>query len=395
MAERRSDRPQLFASYSRHDIETVRRIVTAIEAAGVNVWVDFKDLQPGTNWQTSIQAALEQSDGLLAFVSPAYLESTFTAAELDAVASGGGLIFPLIVEAVPRDLMPEALIIRQWLDLRSPDADIDLAAQTIAEAARVAHRETPALATDVENAARVITESRLGVVDEDEAPPTSVFLVHGHDDEFIASVVDFLSARGIEAIVLKRVGGSSQSLFQKFFDFALKARFAVVLIGNDDVGAARRQYEADGVGDRALQFRARQNVILELGFFYGLLGWDKVFVLRRHPAVPFPNFELPSDLAGVVFDAYDESGAWRDELGEGFGCRLRLRLSGRDLAQPAAVVDRHAVDALDVELLRQVDRSSSGRCDSTTTRSCSRITCWKSTKPWSRPGRARSCARSR
>ena len=329
MAERHSDRPQLFASYSRHDIEAVRRVVTAIEAAGVDVWVDSEELQPGTNWQASIQAALEQSAGLLAFVSRAYLDSKFTAAELDAVASAGGLIIPVIVEPVPRDLMPAALRTRQWLDL-SADADIDLAAQTIVLAAQGARRNTPALATDAEDAARVITESRLGVVDEDEAAPTSIFLVHGHDDEFIASVVNFLSARDIEAVVLKRVGGSSQSLFQKFFDFASKARFAVVLIGCDDIGAARRQYEADGVGDRALQFRARQNVILELGFFYGLLGWDKVFVLRRHPEVPYPNFELPSDLAGVVFDAYDQSGEWRDELG------ARLSNAGFASASPAA-----------------------------------------------------------
>ena len=315
MAERGPDRPQLFASYSRHDIESVRRIVTAIEAAGVDVWVDFQDLQPGTNWQASIQAALERADGLLAFVSPAYLTSEFTSGELAAVAAGGGPIFPLIVEPVPSGLLPEALRIRQWLDVSGPDADIGRAAQVIADAARDSRRATPAVAPEAETVAQAIAASRRGPVEDDGTPPTSVFLVHGHDDDFLAAVVDYLTDRGVKAVVLKRIGGSSQSLFQKFFDFGSQARFAIVLVSGDDIGAARRQYEADGVGDRALQFRARQNVILELGFFYGLLGWDKVFVLRKHPAVPFPNFELPSDLAGVVFDAYDSTGDWRDELG--------------------------------------------------------------------------------
>ena len=91
------------------------------------------------------------------------------------------------------------------------------------------------------------------------------------------------------------------------------ARFAVVLLGADDYGASRRQYDLEGVGERALQFRARQNVILELGFFYGKLGWENVFVVYRAPDRDFPNFERPSDLDGVVFDATSDK-AWREKL---------------------------------------------------------------------------------
>lgn len=76
----------------------------------------------------------------------------------------------------------------------------------------------------------------------------------------------------------------------------------------------RTQYEAEGVGERALQFRARQNVVLELGFFYGYLGWERVFVLLKRPDKIYPNFERPSDLDGVVFDDVDESGKWKDYL---------------------------------------------------------------------------------
>jgi len=68
------------------------------------------------------------------------------------------------------------------------------------------------------------------------------------------------------------------------------------------------------VGDKALQFRARQNVILELGFFYGYLGWENVFVIHRAPPRVFPNFERPSDLDGAVFDAIDVDGKWRETL---------------------------------------------------------------------------------
>ena len=141
MAERRSDRPQLFASYSRHDIETVRRIITAIEAAGVNVWVDFKDLQPGATGKRESRPRWSSPTACLHSCHLRIWRAPSRPPRLDARGGpGGGLIFPLIVEAVPSDLMPEALIMRQWLDLQVPDADIDLAAQTIAEAARVAHR---------------------------------------------------------------------------------------------------------------------------------------------------------------------------------------------------------------------------------------------------------------
>jgi hypothetical protein len=68
---------------------------------------------------------------------------------------------------------------------------------------------------------------------------------------------------GIESVVLSRQDESPQSLFQKFMTIGARARFAIVLLGADDYGASRRQYDASGVGDRALQFRARQNVVLE------------------------------------------------------------------------------------------------------------------------------------
>jgi predicted nucleotide-binding protein len=55
-------------------------------------------------------------------------------------------------------------------------------------------------------------------------------------------------------------------------------------------------------------------VVLELGFFYGQLGWENVFVLLKKPSKVFPNFERPSDLEGAVFDPIDEAGQWKTIL---------------------------------------------------------------------------------
>ena len=56
------------------------------------------------------------------------------------------------------------------------------------------------------------------------------------------------------------------------------------------------QGENAGTGsvvDKALQFRARQNVIFERGFFFGSLGWENVFVLFKPSTKVFRNFERP------------------------------------------------------------------------------------------------------
>jgi predicted nucleotide-binding protein len=70
--------------------------------------------------------------------------------------------------------------------------------------------------------------------------------------------------------------------------------FAVVLLTPDDEGR-----KIDG----NLQFRARQNVMLELGYFIGRLGRSNVCALTRG------SVELPSDFAGIVYQAMEDG--WR------------------------------------------------------------------------------------
>ena len=56
--------------------------------------------------------------------------------------------------------------------------------------------------------------------------------------------------------------------------------------------------------------RARQNVVLELGFFIGRLGRTHVCALKRGD-----DLELPSDFEGVVYVPFDNSEGWRQSLG--------------------------------------------------------------------------------
>ena len=59
-----------------------------------------------------------------------------------------------------------------------------------------------------------------------------------------------------------------------------------------------------------LKPRARQNVILELGYFLGKLGRDRVCSLVKG------DVETPSDYDGVVHTEFDHSNGWMLKLAQ-------------------------------------------------------------------------------
>jgi predicted nucleotide-binding protein len=314
----------LFASFAHRDGAAVAPIVKALRdefrkrALDVDVWVQSDKLTPGERWEAQIASALRDSIGLLAFFSTSTPEESYANREIKLFTSlSDRLIFPIILE--PGASLPFALRGYQALNASTPE-DISHAARVIADATKdylKSHgARSPVSPEAVPIAAAIIADSVRGVRPESTPttkPPDSVFLVHGHDSKRLEEVRTYLIGLGVKPIVLSKIAGPSQSLFQKFLQFSKDARFAIVLLTADDVGASRIQYGAEGVGVNALQFRARQNVILELGFFYGYLGWENVFVISAQPDKVYPNFEPPSDLAGVVFDAIDDP-SWQSSL---------------------------------------------------------------------------------
>jgi len=131
------------------------------------------------------------------------------------------------------------------------------------------------------------------------APPTKlrrVFLVHGHDPAARESVARFIEQLGLEVIVLHEQPSGGRTIIEKL-EHQADVGFTLILLTPDDVGRA--------ASDKDLQPRARQNVILELGFFVGCLGRNRVCALHKGP------LELPSDILGVVFIELDPAGGWR------------------------------------------------------------------------------------
>ncbi len=124
-------------------------------------------------------------------------------------------------------------------------------------------------------------------------PDGSVFVVHGHDTATQVSVCRFLEQLKLKPIVLAEQPDAGETIIEKLETHGSRAEYALVLLTADDLGRA--------VDDDELCPRARQNVILELGYFLGTLGRGKVRALYEE------GVELPSDVSGWLYTRLDQN----------------------------------------------------------------------------------------
>lgn len=142
-----------------------------------------------------------------------------------------------------------------------------------------------------------------------------VFLVHGHDTSAKESTARFLEKLTLAPVILHEQNNEGRTIIEKFEAHA-DVRYAVVLLTPDDVGGSART-------PQELLGRARQNVILELGYFTGKLGRGRVCGLFR------PGIEIPSDLHGVLFIELDPQGGWKTKLAQELvGAGMQIDLQG-------------------------------------------------------------------
>lgn len=143
-----------------------------------------------------------------------------------------------------------------------------------------------------------------------------VFVVHGHDSEVKETVARFLEKLGLEPVILHEQPSQGRTIIEKFEVSSSDVAFAVVLLTPDDAGGTKED-------PTYLQPRARQNVILELGYFLGRLGRTRVCALHRE------GVELPSDYQGVLYIEFDSAGAWKAKLAQEFvEAKLTINLQG-------------------------------------------------------------------
>ncbi len=139
-----------------------------------------------------------------------------------------------------------------------------------------------------------------------------VFVVHGHNDIIKINVARTLEKLGLEPIILHEQPNTGKTIIEKF-EAHSNVGFAVILLTGDDLGKAEK--------DTDYKRRARQNVILEMGYFIGKLGRGKVCPLYEN------GVELPSDLYGLVYSPIDENDGWKYKLCD------ELKAAGYDVSK--------------------------------------------------------------
>lgn len=125
-----------------------------------------------------------------------------------------------------------------------------------------------------------------------------IFVVHGHEEGPREAVARFLEKIGLEPVILHERANRGRTIIEKI-EAHSGVGFVIVLLTPDDEGCVK---------GGAPEPRARQNVLLELGYFLGLMGRSKVCALKKG------QVEIPSDFAGVVWESMDEGAAWQQGL---------------------------------------------------------------------------------
>lgn len=119
---------------------------------------------------------------------------------------------------------------------------------------------------------------------------TKVFVVCRHDTTARDQLEVMLRRWGLEPLILDQLPSEGQTIIEKLESYADKVGFAVVLATPDDEG-----HRADHPDEKS--YRARQNVVLELGMLLSKLGRKRVAILLKQQE----RMERPSDIQGLIY----------------------------------------------------------------------------------------------
>ena len=156
-----------FISYARKDTVFVRELHAFLRDAGREVWVDWEDIPPASEFEQDIYAGIDEAESFVFVVSPSSLASEFCGKEFEHALKQGKRIVPIACESTDENDAPEGLRQLNWIWCRDGD-DRDAAYAKL----------TAALDTDLEWARAHTRLLRLAV--DWEASPGSP-LLKGHD----------------------------------------------------------------------------------------------------------------------------------------------------------------------------------------------------------------------
>ena len=143
---------------------------------------------------------------------------------------------------------------------------------------------------DIEMALVEEHSASVPIAPKPEEPNKKVFVVYGHDAPARTQLDAMLRRWGLEPVILDQLPSKGQTIIEKLEDYTEDVGFGVVLATPDDIGFPKTHED-----QRA--FRARQNVVLELGMLLVKLGRPKVAILLGNQV----EMERPSDIQGLIY----------------------------------------------------------------------------------------------
>ena len=86
----------VFISYSRKDKEFVSNLYTAFERSQGNIWVDWKDIPPTSDWWKEIEKGIEAAATFVFVISPDSVASEVCTKEIDHAVQNNKRLFPIV-----------------------------------------------------------------------------------------------------------------------------------------------------------------------------------------------------------------------------------------------------------------------------------------------------------
>ena len=194
----RSSQPYLFASFSSQDLDVVDRVVDQLEVLGVPVWAAHRNLQPGEAWSETITHALSGASGVLIFISKTSLQSLWAKRELTSAINSQKRAFPIVVGNVDIGNLPAEL--RCSAPLRGVSGDRQDTIISVCNAIQQALQNDPEWQSgktvfDARTTKEMASDISADLEEAQDQPSVeggeenSVFVVHGHDANFVDQVV--------------------------------------------------------------------------------------------------------------------------------------------------------------------------------------------------------------
>ena len=137
------------------------------------------------------------------------------------------------------------------------------------------------------------------LLDENISTPifnNKVFVVYGHDELARQELENLLLQWHLEPLIIDQLPSEGRTIIEQLEKYIPQANFGIVLATPDDIG-----YDKNFENEK--KFRARQNVVLELGMLLSKLGRSRVAVVTKNVS----NLEKPSDIQGIIYHSYNEN----------------------------------------------------------------------------------------